>query len=98
MIKKKIGIGFFIGLISACLGFVLCVFIFSSLSKQELGFSETINASISNDSIGSLIALGALPNLLLFFYFLKKNNIYRARGILLASLIAAIFIAISKFG
>ena len=98
MIKKEIGIGFITGLLTACIGFVLCVFIFSILSKQQLGFSETITASISNDAIGSLIALGTLPNLFVFFFFLKKNTYYRARGVLLASLIAALCIAISKFG
>ncbi|MEW7277711.1 hypothetical protein ABW636_03865 [Aquimarina sp. 2201CG1-2-11] len=98
MIKKEIGLGFVTGLLSAGLGFILCIFIFSALSKQQLGFSETISASISNGSLGSLIALGTLPNLFIFFFFLKKNNYYRARGVLLASLIAALCIAISKFG
>ncbi len=98
MIKKEIGIGLLIGLIANSIGFILCVFIFSALSSQDLSFTETIKASLENDSFGSLIVLGAIPNLIAFFLFIKKNNIYRARGVLLATLIAAICIAISKFG
>ncbi|WP_103864014.1 hypothetical protein [Aquimarina sp. I32.4] len=97
MIKKEISIGLFIALLSNSIGFIACVFIFSALSNQGLSFTETLKASVANDSLGSLIVLGALPNLIIFFLFLRKNNIYRARGVLLATLIAAIFIAISKF-
>ncbi len=98
MIKKNISIGFIAGLLVNGIGFIACVFIFSALGKQSLSFTETINAAIANDSFGSLIVLGAIPNLVLFFFFLRKNNIYKARGVLLATLIAAICIAISKFG
>lgn len=98
MIKKEIIIGFTIGLLMNTIGFILCVFIFSALSSQELSFTEMIKASAENDSLGSLITLGAMPNLIVFFLFLRKNNVYRARGVLLATLIAAICIAISKFG
>ncbi|TSE09776.1 MULTISPECIES: hypothetical protein [Aquimarina] len=98
MIKKEILIGVLTGLFANSIGFILCVFIFSALSAQTLSFSETIKASLQNDSFGSLIVLGAIPNLVLFFLFLRKNRIYRSRGVLLATLIAAICIAISKFG
>lgn len=98
MIKKEILIGLLSGLLINGIGFTLFVFIFSMLSRQQLTFAETITASISNGSLGGLIALGAIPNLIIFFLFLRKNNVYRARGVLLASLIAAICIAISKFG
>ena len=98
MIKKEIAIGLVTGLLANSIGFVVCVLIFSALSPQNLGFSETIAASLKNDSFGSLIVLGAIPNLVIFFLFLKKEQAYRARGVLLATLIAAICIAISKFG
>lgn len=98
MIKKEILIGVITGLLINSIGFILCIFIFSALSAQTLSFSETIQAALQNDSLGSLIVLGAIPNLIIFFLFLRKNKIYRARGVLLATLIAAICIAISKFG
>lgn len=98
MIKKEIITGFILGIIANSIGFTLCVFIFSILSSQEVSFQETINKSIQNDSLGSLIALGAILNLIVFFLFLKQDKPYRARGVLLATFIAAICIAISKFG
>ncbi|WP_062056712.1 hypothetical protein [Aquimarina longa] len=97
MIKKEIIIGVLVGLLINSVGFTLCVFLFSTISDQNLTFTETILASIQNDSLGSIIALGAIPNLVVFFLFLRKNSIYKARGVLLATLIAAISIAISKF-
>ncbi len=98
MIKKEIGFGVLLGLAVNSIGFVLCAFIFSALSSQNMSFTETIEGSLRNDSFGSLIVLGAIPNLVVFFLLLKKNKFYRARGVLLATLIAAICIAISKFG
>ncbi len=98
MIKKEIGIGLLIGLAINILGFILCVYIFSALSSNDFTFTETIKESLKNGSFGNLIVLGAIPNLGVFFFFLKKNTPYRARGVLLATLIAAICIAISKFG
>ena len=97
MIKKEIVIGLLLGVLANTIGFVLCVLIFSSLSNHVNSFGETIKASIANDSFGSLIILGAILNLVLFFLFLKKNKPYRARGVLLATIIAALCIAISKF-
>ncbi|TYP76091.1 hypothetical protein [Aquimarina intermedia] len=97
MIKKEIGLGLAIGLIANTFGFILCVLVFSMLSVSGLSFTETLAASIKNDTFGNLITLGAILNLGAFFLFLKQNKPYRARGVLLATLFAAIVIMISKF-
>ncbi|RZS98961.1 hypothetical protein [Aquimarina brevivitae] len=97
MIKKNIFLGLVFGIIANSIGFMLCVFIFGSLSNKVSSFSETISASLQNDTFGNLIILGAILNLFLFFFFLKKNQPYHARGVLLATIIAALCIAISKF-
>jgi hypothetical protein len=47
--------------------------------------------------MGSLIALGALLNLGAFFIFLKKKQYYRARGVVLATVLAALLVLVSKF-
>ncbi len=93
MIKKEISIGFFIGILANAIGVVLYILLFSDLS-----IIETVKAAQENNFLGSLIALGAILNLVIFFLFLKQNKPYRARGVLLATLIAAVCIAISKFG
>ncbi|MDH7445480.1 hypothetical protein [Aquimarina sp. 2201CG14-23] len=92
MIKKEILIGFFIGIIANIIGIVLYILLFS-----ELSIKETLQAAQENNFLGSLIALGAILNLIIFFLFLKQNKPYRARGVLLATIIAAVCIAISKF-
>ena len=92
MIKKEIILGFFVGLIANVIGVILYILMFS-----DFGIKETLKAAKQNDFLGSLIALGAILNLIAFFLFLKTNKPYRARGVLLATLIAAVFIAISKF-
>ncbi|MDY8136819.1 hypothetical protein [Aquimarina sp. 2201CG5-10] len=97
MIKKEIIIGLIAGILANTIGFIICVFVFSALSSQVSSFQGTIDASLENGSFGSIIALGAIFNLGLFFLFLKQNKPYRARGVLLATLIAAACIAISKF-
>ena len=94
--RKKIGknivIGFVLGLVSNCIGMLLYILIFSTYSIKT-----TIQVALEEDVLGNIIGLGALLNLLLFFFFLKKNRYYRARGVIMATLLAALFILASKF-
>ncbi|SRX54488.1 hypothetical protein [Aequorivita sp. CIP111184] len=89
---KEILIGLIIGLAANMAGTYLYIFFFSKLS-----FESTVQAALENDFLGSLIALGAVLNLIVFFILLKKNQYYRARGVVLATIIAALAILISKF-
>lgn len=88
---KEIIIGFIIGIVANCAGVYLYIAFFSDFT-----FEKTIQTGIEEGFIGSLIALGAILNFLPFFVFLKKHQYYRARGVLIASLLAAIIIAITK--
>ena len=67
------------------------------LINFEYELEETLKQAVEKDLIGSLIALGAILNLLAFFVFLKKKQNYRARGVLMATILAALAILISKF-
>lgn len=89
---KEILIGFVIGLAANMAGTYLYIFFFSKLSLES-----TLEAALENDFLGSLIALGAILNLVVFFILLKKNQYYRARGVVLATVIAALVILFSKF-
>lgn len=91
MIKKEIFIGFITGLITNLLGMLIYIIIFS-----ELSIIETLRESVKGDFIGTLITAGAILNFAPFFYFLKKEKTYRARGVLMASILAALVIAIIK--
>jgi hypothetical protein len=86
--KKQIGIGFLAGVISNLIGIVICIFIVSII--KDLGFVETYSFYRRTDSLWMIITLGALPNLAVFFGFLRVNKEYRARGVLLATFLTAI--------
>ena len=86
--RKEILIGVIVGLISNAVGILACTFIVSKV--KDLGFQDTFNFYYNSGNLWMLITLGALPNLLAFFGFLRINRDYRARGVLLATFAAAI--------
>ena len=92
MIKKNVLIGFLTGLSANVAGIILYILLFS-----DRGLDDTLRDAHANDYLGKIIALGAALNFLPFFVFLKKNLIYHARGVLLATVITAVVIAITKF-
>lgn len=87
MIKKEIFIGIFIGLIANTIGLLLAALIFG----DEGNVISVLKISLSEGFLGKLISLGAVLNLLAFFYFIKKKQDYRARGVLLVTIFVAIF-------
>ncbi len=90
--KKEIVLGFLVGIFANLTGSYLYIFFFSDYSLET-----TLKMAVENNILGSLIALGAILNLIVFFIYLKKKQIYRARGVVIATLVAAIIILISKF-
>lgn len=91
MIKRNILVGFLTGLSANIAGILLYISIFS-----DLGIDATLQDAVNNDYLGKIIALGAILNFLPFFLFLKKNLIYHARGVLLATVLTAVVIAVTK--
>ncbi|HLW32401.1 MAG TPA: hypothetical protein VKX40_09070 [Aequorivita sp.] len=89
---KEILIGLIIGLVANMAGTYLYIYFFS---KETL--ENTLQMALNNDLLGSLIALGAILNLMVFFVYIKKRQYFRARGVVLATLIAAMIILVSKF-
>jgi uncharacterized BrkB/YihY/UPF0761 family membrane protein len=89
--KKEIVIGFIVGIIANTFGTLLYIIIFS-----DLGVVDTFNAAVSQGHIGSLLALGAILNLVAFFGFLRIKRDQRARGVMLATLVTALIILLYK--
>ena len=86
--SKRIFRGFLVGLIFNGIGVLLCLFIFSLLNNSSI---ETMwTGFIETQRLWMLISLGALPNLLAFFEFLRRNQEYDARGVLLATIATAL--------
>jgi len=88
MIRKEVFIGFVLGIISNTIGLLLCTYIVAIV--KDLSFSYTLSLYYKSSNLWMLITLGALPNLAVFFGLLQINRDYRAKGVLLATFIAAI--------
>ena len=89
--KKEILIGFIVGIIANALGTLLYILIFSDLS-----ISETFEAAVNQEHVGSLLALGAILNLVAFFGFLRIKRDNRAKGVLIATILTAFAILYYK--
>ncbi|MBW8244454.1 hypothetical protein K1F50_16720 [Muricauda oceani] len=89
--RKEIIIGFIVGIIANTFGTLLYILLFS-----DLGIVETFNAAIEQGHIGSLLALGAILNLVAFFGFLRIKRDQRAKGVMLATLVTALVILLYK--
>lgn len=91
MIKKEILIGFLTGIATTLAGMLLYILLFS-----ENSIVETLIESVKEEVLGTIITAGAIFNFVPFFFFLKKDKIYRARGVLMASILAALVIGVIK--
>lgn len=93
--KKEILQGFIIGLLSNTIGITICVFIISNV--KDMSVFDTFSFYLSTGNLWMIISLGALTNLLVFFWLLKRNKEYKARGVVMATFLAAISIYIIYF-
>jgi hypothetical protein len=91
-IKKEISIGFVISILATACGVFLYLQYFS-----KYGFEETILMIQKGNLYAQVLLLAALPNLFVFFIFIKKKQDYRARGVLMASILTALVTFVLKF-
>ena len=92
MLKQNVITGFLTGIAANIAGVLLYISLFS-----ETDIDTTLSDAAIHDYLGKIIALGAILNFVPFFVFLKKKQIYHARGVLLATVGVAIAVAIFKF-
>ncbi len=91
-IKKEIIIGFIIAIVATVFGFYLYLVFLSPYS-----FEESIKVIREGKLWGKVLGLAAIPNLFVFFIYLKKKQDYRARGVLLASFVLAFAVLLLQF-
>ncbi|WP_010134902.1 hypothetical protein [Ochrovirga pacifica] len=89
---KQTSIGFIVALCVCVLGVLFYVLVF--LPKGEI--SHIFATLYKNKLLTKVISLGAIPNVLLFHWFLKKHQIYHARGVLIAMMLLALFFVFLK--
>lgn len=68
----------------------------AKFSGRGDGVYKVLQAAGSENFIGKLISLGAIVNLLVFFYCLKKQQDARAAGVLAATVLIALFTFLIK--
>ena len=93
MIKKEVLIGFVVGIIANMIGLILAIFIFGNGE----GIPTTIKQSIAEGFFNKLVSIGAILNLIAFFLFIKLKRDYRARGVILATVLVAIVTFLVNF-
>ena len=96
MNKKQLIIGLVFGLFSNSLGLTIVLYLTRNLSNKAGGLTAVLAAAYHEDFLGKLISLGAILNLLCFFYFLKKQQDSRAAGVLVATILVAVFTFLIK--
>lgn len=93
MVKKEVFIGFIVGLIANFIGLILAVYLFGNGDDIE----TTIRQSLAEGFFSKLVSIGAILNLGAFFIFIKKKQDYRARGVLLVTVLIAVFTFLVKY-
>ncbi len=92
-IKKDILIGALVGLAVCLLGSVLYILIMFPQYSLQSAFTKLKHSGL----LSKVITLGTLPNVLIFHLFIKRNQVYKARGVLMAVVVLAVVFAILKF-
>lgn len=85
--KKEIFIGFIVALIATSFG---CFIFIEYISDYD--FYRSLELIKEGGLIGKVVVLGAIANFFVFFIFLKKKQIYRARGVLLETFLIALLV------
>ena len=92
VIKKDVFIGILVALFATFGGLFLYLEYFS-----RFGFDETLAMIQEGKLYGKVLSIAAIPNLFVFFIFIKKKQDLRAKGVLLATILIALTTFILKF-
>ena len=77
------------------LPFLVLLLIWAIRSNQELG--TFLRVFQKDGNLAKVMALSAVPNLLLFYIFIWTRRSFSARGVILATLVLAGLILVLKF-
>ena len=89
MRNKNLLIGIILGIIANFLGFLVARLILIG-EFSVINLTSVINRSYDDGLLNKLISLGAFLNLLLFFFFIKKNKDTEAAGVLVSTILIAL--------
>lgn len=84
-VKKEMLIGVLVSIFATLAGVFIYIEFFS-----KFNFQETFAVIKEQNLTGKILTLAAIPNLFVFFIYIKKKQDYRARGVLLTTILIAI--------
>ncbi|WP_372793648.1 hypothetical protein [Lutibacter sp.] len=85
--KKELLIGFVVALIATSFGCFVFIEFFSNFD-----FYKSLDLIKEGNLEGRILVLGAIANFFVFFIFLKKKQIYRARGVVMETFLIALIV------
>lgn len=83
--NKHIIIGFLLSILATLAGSYIYM---ESIMKE--GFEASWRWMLETHNQGMILSLGAIPNLLLFFVFLRRKEDHKARGVLIGVILIAL--------
>lgn len=91
---NKLYIGIILGLL---LPVIMSVILYLSLYSGELEFIAFLSRLVKMGSIGKLLSISVLPNLIVFFIAINRERLLAARGIVTSTLVYVVVVLIFKF-
>jgi hypothetical protein len=91
-VRKEILIGVLVALSTTFFAVIVYVEYFF-----KFNFDDTLQMVKERNLYGKVLSLAAIPNLIVFFVFLKKKQDARAKGVLMATFLIAFTTLILKF-
>ncbi|MCG8582771.1 MAG: hypothetical protein MI866_22800 [Bacteroidales bacterium] len=91
---NKLYIGILIGaILPIIMSFALYYFVY----KGDMNYWPFINQMINMGSIGKLLSISVLPNLIVFLIAINKERLLAARGIVTSTILYAIVVIAFRF-
>lgn len=92
MIAKKVLTGLLLGLVITAVGFYLY-----TAFLLKTGITNALKTLTTQGSLGTVLFIAAIPNLLAFFIFVNRGQDYKARGVIIACFLVAFLVLIAQF-
>lgn len=71
--------------------------LFFAWQGEGMGLLDFYIRQHQNRLLSPLLSLAVLPNLAIFWIFIKRNQYFQARGVIMATLLLAICVIVLKF-
>ena len=91
-IKKEVFTGMLVGFLATAIGFYFYSQVFNHFSLKFIKKLIT-----EYDYLGEILIYSVAPNLIVFFVFIKRKEDYKAKGVIMATMLVALGVAISLF-